>query len=770
MIRGTRRWISVLFPLLIIAAVAVSIYANSFSAPFVFDDLRNISENDGIRDLPHLLMPKFFFQPRRPVFLTFALTYHFWKLDVFWFHLGNVIIHIFAGWAAYFLALAMLRHLPAGHIGNARTAALFAALVFAAHPVQTQAVTYIVQRLASMSALFYMVSVLFYIMGRSRMLRRGMGQNPSVSDADRRRTTSNRVAVLLLFLLSAACGVMAVLCKESAASLPGVIILAEIVLFDRTWRGWKKKSLWFGVVCAVWLVFLLFLTGVLKTSVNGDFLEDVASVSRMQTKVTRWNYLFTQFSVVSIYIRLLFVPVKQCVDYLYPFKTGFFDGLTPLAFLFLASIAVWGILAVKRYPVVTLGIGWFFITLSVESSFIPITDALFEHRLYPATFGFALLVSWFLFRVFSGRRFITLTVCTALLVAFATGTVLRNRAWRSEEALWADVVAKSPHNYRALNNLGHTLAKQERYEEAVECIKKSLDLKPNYAEAFNNLGHINLAIGDAQTALDFSSKALQLRPSFGKAHQNLGNALVALDRPEEALPHYHTALESSRDSCSIRNNLGLALAKLGRMSEAIQNYREALKLAPDDPEILTNLGLALARQGDYAAANRSYEKALTGDPEYAEAHHAMGMAMGEQGDLDKAARCYAAAVRINPGYAEAFNNLGLLLAGQGRADEAIRQYTRAVAVDPAFAEAHNNLGAVLAQQGRLAEAAGHFSQAVKLKPAFADAHNNLGNAMTMKKRYEEAIHHYHEALRLNPELHAARNNLEIVKKRMAAGQ
>ena len=169
---------------------------------------------------------------------------------------------------------------------------------------------------------------------------------------------------------------MSVLCKLNTASLPGVILLVEYLLIDRTWQGWKKKIPWFSVAFSLWFLFVLYVC-----SGGEGLLEDVSALARETEAVGRWSYLCTQFNVIVIYIRLLFLPVGQNLDYFYQFKDGFWDGYTSLAFLLLMVIVGLGIWCRKKRPVIAFAIFWFFITLSVESSIIPIRDALFEHRL-----------------------------------------------------------------------------------------------------------------------------------------------------------------------------------------------------------------------------------------------------------------------------------------------------------------------------------------------------------------------------------------------------
>ena len=237
---------------------------------------------------------------------------------------------------------------------------------------------------------------------------------------------------------------MSVLCKLNTASLPGVILVAEYLLFDRTWQGWKKKIPWFSVAFSLWFLFVLYVC-----SGGEGLLEDVSTLARETEAVGRWSYLCTRFNVIVIYMRLLFLPVGQNLDYMYAFKEGFFDGYTPPAFLFLLGILGLGVWNMKKQPLITLGVIWFFITLSVESSIIPISDALFEHRLYLPMLGFSLLVAFLPFHFLSDKRSWAIAVSVMIIVSLGTATYLRNRVWQSELSLWSDVVSKNKENFRA---------------------------------------------------------------------------------------------------------------------------------------------------------------------------------------------------------------------------------------------------------------------------------------------------------------------------------
>jgi len=714
--RLTSSW----FALAIISLTAAIIYSNIYSCPFIFDDAPQIVKKSKIRYLNNYLSIEQLLKPRAIVDLTFALNYKFGKLNVFGYHLVNVLIHIINGFIVYFLALMIFKQLSAPPIPQSlnpsipessihpfihssihpfiqpsiRLMSLFAALIFIAHPIQTQSVTYTVQRYASMAAMFYMASVLFYLKarieaqsskqkaqsmklkGESRKLKAESSKlkAQNIKQKAESKNDEGRRPVLLslsfelsaLYSLSIFCGMLAFLSKQNTASLPGAILLVEYLLVDRTWQRWKRKIPWFAVAFTLWFFFVLHVSGFFAGEHEGaGVFEDVSKLMQETDTVSRWSYLCTQFNVLVIYIRLLFLPIGQNLDYMYPFKTGFFDAYTPLAFLFLMGVVGIGIWNIKKRPIITFAIFWFFTALAVESSIIPIRDALFEHRLYLAMFSFAIVVACLVFYFLSNKRSWAIAVIGMLVLSLGTATYLRNNTWRDRITFWSDVVSKTPHNYRAQNNLGEEFDEKGRIEEAIGQYFKALKIKPDYACAHNRIGLV-------------------------RAHQ--GNI-------KDAIYHYSEALRINPEFADVYNNFGIVLRQQGRLDDAIRQYFKALKIKPDYAEVYNNLGIALAQQGK----------------------------------LKEAAGYYTQALQINPDMADAHHNLGSALYQEGRLKEAIAHFLDALRIMPDFAEAYNSLGAALYAKRKYSEAAEHFSEALRLKPGFTEAKNNLKHALNAQK-------------------------------------
>jgi len=656
--------------LILIALIVTVIYSNIYHSPFVFDDIIAIAKNPKLRDLANYLSLGQILKPRAIVYLTFAINFGLGELNVFGYHLVNVTIHIINGFVVYFLALTifnltLLRDTRSNYKPGyyqqrsnsvvpqipdslIRIMALFTALIFIAHPIQTQAVTYTIQRSTAMAAMFYMASVLFYL--KARIIA---------------HSSKGKSRVLALYALCIACGILAFLSKQNTASLPGVILLVEYLFIDRTWQGWKMKMPYFALACLFWTLFILYVFGFFAVAGQGRGLLEDASRLTFETKtVSRWSYLCTQFNVLVIYIRLLLLPIHQNLDYLYPFKRGFFDGYTPLAFLFLMGIIGVGMWNIKKRPVIGLGIFWFFITLSVESSIIPIRDALFEHRLYLPMFGFSVAIIYVVFQCLTKKVYLPVIVSSIAVISLGTATYLRNRVWQDPVTLWSDVVSKNPRSYRGQNNLGLSLAGAGRTNEAISHYSEALRLRPDYVEAQNNLGLALASRGRAAEAVKHYAEALRLNPNDADLHNNLGNALASLGRFDDAISHYSQALSLNPSDAHAQNNLANALLAVGRVDQAILHYSQALRLNPDSAQVHTNLGLALARQGRITEAISHYSAALRTDPGYARAHNCLGVALIREGKTKEAIIHFREALKMRPDYAGAYHNLKKALATQ----------------------------------------------------------------------------------------------------------
>jgi len=491
--------------LLLVAAIA---YSSSLSVPFQFDD--------GVMITGEPAITGFHVDPasRRLLGdLSFAVSYRLFGERPLGYHVVNVAIHavnaLLVLWLVrlLFRTEALQRARPAG----ARVA-LLAALVFAAHPLNTQAVTYIVQRYASLSAGFFLLATCSYL---------GF-----------RLASSARAAAgfYALFLTGAAAALRT---KENTFVLPLAVLLVELFFFSAPAR---KRLLFFSP----FLIGAAAAVGVALAS--GLSLEGLDAATRVGTNMSRSDYALTQLRVVASYLRLLVLPVGQNIDHDVPLSRSVLDPRVLLAACLHAAPLAGAALALAKgsrgnalWRLVGFGISWFYVALLVESSFLPIVDVMFEHRVYLPSVGFSLAAAAALAAVPAlspARRWAVLTV--ALVVALTALTLARNRVWQSDATLWADAASKSPNKPRPLNNLGVALLTRGDPAEAIVWFRRAIRADPGYAKAYFNLGEALQKRGACAEAIPAYETFLGWAPEYPDTYRNLADCYRETGRPEIA--------------------------------------------------------------------------------------------------------------------------------------------------------------------------------------------------------------------------------------------
>ncbi len=699
---------------LLIWLFVAGVYSNSFQAAFQFDDIGNIVENPAIKDLGYFgdfglarrdLSPWIFgiLKNRYVGALTFALDYEVHGLEVFGYHLVNVAIH---GWNAamvYGLVLLLFRTPLLAGVGNrqrTRDMAFFAALLFAVHPLQTQAVTYIVQRYASLVAAFYLAAILCYGAFRLGRGRRKWGW----------------YALALLFSLAA------VKTKENAFTLPMALLLFELSFF-RT----PKRNLLAG------LLPFFMVVAIIPLSMKG---KGVATVLLDEGIHSRSTYFWTQLVVLVKYLAMLIVPMGQNIDHDVALRASPFVVDVLLCGALLVALATAGVVSLKRagkerpeLRVVGFGILWFFLTISVESSIIPIPNVMFEHRVYLPSVGFfvAFCVGLFAWAEGGGRernRFrFRLVVGFLGLAVLVLGAVAygRNAVWRTPVTLWADAARKSPGKPRPHNNLANAYLDQGRLDEAIREFKVALSLDPGHESARIGLARAFGEKGMTTEAEALLGWSLRRAPDSVEARITLGNSLQKKGFWKEACGQYRLAVEAGPAHAGALYNLAVCRRELGAVGEALEDLKESVRLNGDFAPARLLLGELHAARGEVDRATMEYEAVLRLEPDNASAHLALGTLYGPRGQLDRALEHLEAAVRLDPGNFQVRNNLGTAYFMQGRLEDAIEQYRQGILLEPDNFEAHYNLYLIYTRKGEAEKAARHLQEARKIRSAALEA-------------------------------------------------
>ncbi len=450
-------------------------YHNSFFGEFVFDDWSTInitrswqSVYDVWNSSPKRFIPN----------LTFYFNYKIGLTNIVGYHIVNFLIHTLNG-CLVFVLINFLTN------GKNKLLALFTSLIFVVHPIQTQAVTYISQRYASLAATFYLLTIVTF----TKWL--------------------HKKNIWLLFFSILFC-LFAFFTKENTLTLP--VSLCFVYYFTQVNKLKINKvisNLLPFFVLAILFILIIFLK---PTGLDiGKSLE----VARHGKNISSGAYFLTQINVIRTYIRLLVLPISQNIDYDYPvFKTLL--NLSTVSSLFLImSLIISSIKLRKKVPLFFFSVMFFFITLAVESSFIPIADVIFEHRLYLPSIGFFIAFSSLLqyfFKDISNKRILFL-ISAFIILVLALGTILRNRVWQTEVGLWRDTIIKSPNKARVHYNLGVSYGNIGDFDAAQSEFEYTLKLDPQYADAYLNLGGIYEYKKDYNKALQYYLQANLLDPT-----------------------------------------------------------------------------------------------------------------------------------------------------------------------------------------------------------------------------------------------------------------
>jgi protein O-mannosyl-transferase len=685
---STPRW-SIL-AVLVIAVIAA--YANTFHAPFIFDDGPAIPDNPTIRHLWPLsavLLPPGgggLTVAGRPVLnLSLALNYVVSGTTPWSYHVFNTLVH--AGSAL--LLFGIVRRTAQRQITNASGLALTIAAVWALHPLQTEAITYTVQRAESLMTFFYLLTVYAFVRAAEKEPARG--------------------GWLALSVIACLLGTAT---KEVIATAPLLVLV-----FDRTFVGgsfrsaWRERKSYYLALASSWV-----LLAALLASTGGNRGGTVG----LGVGVPLWAYPLTQVQALVRYIGLMVWPQPLIFEY-GQFWVQRATDILPYAAI-LVPLLMGTIVALWRWPIVGfLGAATFGIL--APTSLAPGTiQMIVEHRAYLAIAGVVTLAALTLDRVVGKRAVIAGSLIGLALLSL---TVRRNQDYQSALSIWSDTVAKRPGNSRAREALADALAAAGRLDDAIAQRREAVRLKPEESTFHYNLG-VSLAqagrFGEAAAAY---SAAEHLQPSVAQFHYAHAKTLVRLGRMPEAITDFEQALALRPDYADAHADLASALVSVGHFGDAITHYESALRSRPNDAELRSNYGLALLLAGRAAEAISAFRTALELDPEAVASRFGLANALAETGRREEAIATYEDVLRRAPAHADAHFKLGNMLMQADRVPAAEAQYQATLKLNPQDAEAHHNLGIAYVRLRRYGEAKAEFETALRLKPDYTDAQRHL---------------------------------------------
>ena len=615
---------SLVLQVLLVAIVGAAAYSGTLDSDFQRDDIPLLVNNPVIRDMSYILDPGSAsgfseygnFLRRYVGFATFALDYRLHGLDRAGYHIFNTALHIFNALIlyAFIVLIAGTPRLKGSSFDkHSGRIALAASLVFVAHPLNTEAVTYIYQRVTALAFLFYVSSLCLYSVARTR-------------------GRSWKAAALIM--LSVLCAVLAARSKENALSLPLAVCLYELVFFDAPLRERLCMLAPFALAPLAYLS-AMHETGLSVSTVLMGLSPDSEGVRKIVERSAfdayyldlpsrRKTYFLTELRAIVTYLRLLVLPIGQSADYerAYPEYSSFLSIPVILSAVLHLSLLLFGAWCIRRskagarkeMAAVGFGIWFFYIALSVESGIVPQPLYLSEYRAYLPSAGFLVAVLaaavMAMEKVRSPRKKAYATAAAVVIVlALFSATYARNMVWKTHISLWSDIAEKAPLNSRAFYTLGTYYCEAGEYARAVESLEKGLALKlasgDDTRESYNNLSIAYMQMGMNDSAIDVLTEGIEVEPRAASLRYQLALAYRSKGMWKEAAAGFRQALALEPGHYMSAMGLAGAYVRLHEKDKAAGLYMRALEIRPGDPDAGALLHKLQAGQSSPGAERRA---------------------------------------------------------------------------------------------------------------------------------------------------------------------
>ncbi len=626
---GLKDW---LFVVALVVAVFL-VYQPAWRGGFILDDDLHLLNNPVLKPggLLDAWVPGTYLNYWPLTFTAYRLQFDIWGLNPLGFHLVNIALHAISA----LLVWRILLQLKA-------PGAMFAAALFALHPVNVESVAWIAQLKNILSLLLALVSVLLYLLFEEKGKRWCM------------------VLSIGAFLLST-------LAKGMVLTLPVVLLACAWWQRGRIGRQDLLRVLPFLLIGALMTCVEMWgqhLVGAGETMVRSDSILSRAVVASCAVWFYLWKLIWP--------VKLIFVYPRWNIDQR--------NVLSYLPGVLLVAILALGWWQRRRWgrPVVMLLVCYVGLLLPALG-FVNISYMRFslvaDHYQYAA-----MIVPCAIFAAVTitlGRplwhRPTGYALCLAPLAMLGGLTWQQSRRYADAETLYRTTIAENPGCWLAHNNLGNALADRGQFDEAIAEYQKVLQINPNDDDAHGNLGSVLVGRGQFDEAIAEYQKVLQINPNDFKAHYGLGNALAGRRQFDEAIAEYQKVLQINPNDSNARINLGIALGRCGRFDEAIAEYQKVVQIDPTDFKAHYNLGNALAGRGQIDEAIAEFQKVLQINPNDSNAHNNLGIALGRRGRFDEATAHFQKALELDSDCKNAQNNLGI---ARSRREEILKGLAR----------------------------------------------------------------------------------------------
>lgn len=634
---------SVILSSLLILIIAAVFWPSLYNGFTHWDDNRFITENPAIRSLSWENIKSYFldFENRglyKPLVLaSFAIEYHFVKLNPIVYHSTNLVFHILDALLVFWLFYKLTKK---------HWIAFTTALLFGIHPMHVESVAWVIERKDVFSAFFFFLSLISYI------------SFSKASSAIKKRACF--YGSFIFFLLS-------LFCKPIGVTMPMVLLLVDYFLK----RGWSKEvfleKIPFVLIAVIFsglTIFILHTDKYYPAKVSLSFFSKVA--------VACYGFVF--------YLVKLFIPIKLSAIYPYP------KGInTSLPTVFLASILLVIALVVilvffgRRSRKIMFG-GLFFIITSLPIlQIVPNNPSIVcERYTYIPYLGIFYVLAeglnWFFSKKTIKEKFSLVLACVAIVAILSFLTWQRCKVWRDDETLWTDVLNQYPKVWFAYNTRGAAYKEKGDFEKAVLDYNRSLELEPDYWEVLNNLGNLYFSRGDYERAIADYTHSIDLNPNLEEAYNNRANAYASLKEYDQALKDYSRALEINPNLAEVHSNRGNLYRVKGNLQQAIADYNEAIRLKPDYANAIVNRGTIYRLLGKKENAMEDYNEALRINPRLAQAYSNRANLYLAQNKLDNAIADYQHALSLDTHLPEPYLGMGLILESKGNRRAAVQAF------------------------------------------------------------------------------------------------
>jgi tetratricopeptide (TPR) repeat protein len=619
-------------------ALVIAVFLPTAHNGFVaFDDNEYVYENAHVREGLTWEGVRWAFTTLEVGGLWHPLTWLSLMLDCHWHglnpgghHLGSLVLHAFNT----VLLFAALRRLTGATWRSAVVAALFAV-----HPLHVETVAWIADRKDTLSALFWMLTLLAYARYVGKAEGAG-GERPAA--AGLRPLASGDYWLALFFFV---CGLMS---KPTVMTLPVILLMLDAWPLRRLETGgatplrarvrvliWEKLPfLAAGFVCAIIGIQGQSAGGMLQTTIQFPFEQRLANATI--------SYLH--------YLAQTVWPANLAAYYPYPKSFPVVRVFGAGLFLLGVSLAVWR--TFRSRPYLALGWGWYLVALFPMIGLVQIGSyARADRYTYLPLIGIFLTMVWGaqeLTRHRRHQRLISTLLAGAVLLACAVVSRRQLAFWRDSETLFRHAIESTTGNFAAHNNLGNALDRAGRFAEAGEQYRAALRIHPGFAAAHYNRANLLTREGDLPGALTHYNAAVQAKPDYAQARYNLGITLNRLGKPVEAIAQYREAVRLNPGFVEAHHSLGGALVQQGRVDEGLESLIIAVRLRPGFAHARNDLGVALALRGNDAAAETNFAELVRLEPLNADAHYNLANSLSAQGKLQAAAAEYSETLRLNP--------------------------------------------------------------------------------------------------------------------------